>query len=82
MLQLTVHVHSLHMNGRFVIATRMRHGVGPLLIHTYPCLCGWSNTKGVASANPSDSVAAVGAMQCGQYSILFTICRTNCCILF
>lgn len=82
MLQLTVHVHSLHMHGKIVIATHMHHSLGPLLIHTYPYVSGWSNTKGTASAHLSDSVAAVGTMQYGQYSILFTIFRTNCCISF
>jgi len=81
-LQPTLHVHSLHMHGRITIATRMHHDVGPLLIHTYPHVSGWSNTKGAASAHLSDSVAAVGTMQYGQYSILFTIFRINCCILF
>lgn len=70
-LQPTVHVHSLHMHGRITVATRVHHGVGPLLICTYPCVSGWSNTKGAASAHLSDSVAAVGTMQYGQYSIPF-----------
>jgi hypothetical protein len=48
MLQLTLHVHSLHVHGK-IIATRMHHGASPLLIHTYPCKSGWSNTKGAAS---------------------------------
>jgi hypothetical protein len=65
------------MRGRITIATRMHHGVGPLLIYTYTCVSGWSNTKGAASAHPSDSVPAVGTMQYGQHSILFTIFSTN-----
>jgi hypothetical protein len=66
----------------FTVCTCMHHGVGPLLIHTYPRVSSWNNTKGTASAHLSDSVAAVGTMQYGQYSILLTIFRINCCILF
>jgi hypothetical protein len=39
LLQLIVHVHSLHVHRRITIATRMHHVVGLLLIHTYPCVC-------------------------------------------
>jgi len=72
-LRLTVHVRSLHMHGRIVIATHMLHGVGPLLIHTYPCVSWWCNTRGSASAHPSDSVVAVGTMQYGQYSPFYNV---------